>query len=62
MPIRRNADGEIKGWFLYEDDPELGTLSAADCARLPQLAELADHGKELRRERQPDDEGRGGLE
>lgn len=57
MPIRRNAAGEITGWFLYEDDPDLETLSDADRSRWPQLAELADHGKELRQARPDAPEG-----
>lgn len=62
MPIRRNAAGEITGWFIYEDDPDLETLSEADRVRWPQLAELADHGKELRADRQPTEEGQSSPE
>lgn len=61
MPIRRNAAGEITGWFLYEDDPDLETLSDADRSRWPQLGELADYGKELRQPRQDAPEGQTGA-
>jgi hypothetical protein len=59
VPIRRDSAGQITGWFLYDDDPELATLSNADRERWPHLTELADREASLEDQRPQGDGPRG---